>query len=197
MARKGPVTTDTTSIALGLAQIRVGDSSDYIGTLGTALSSSDSIGSLASTKFIGHTEYFKLEGGFPLIEEFTTPIREAASLECAFREISPYTMALAYGIDPADGSYALVHSGEVALGAKVAPAFVRMEAFYTYPHGVNTMTIIFPRAQVSADLEMDLQSEDAAAVPIMFESKNASSDVSGGDTVWDDMPLGRIQWEDA
>jgi len=196
MARKGPVTTDTTSIALGLAQIRVGDSSDGIGTLGQMLSASDSIGSLANTKFIGHTEFFKLEGGFPLIEEFTTPIREAAALECAFRQISPYNMALAYGIDPGS-DYDLVHSGEVALGNKVAPEYVRMEALYTYPDGTNTMCIIFPRAQVSADLEIDLQSEDAAAVPITFESKNASSDVTGGDAVWDDMPLGRIEWQDA
>jgi len=196
MARKGPVTTDTTSIALGLAQVRVGVSSTYIGYLGQVLTSSDSIGSLANTKFIGHTEYFKLEGGFPLIEEFTTPIREAASLECSFREISPYNLAMAYGIDPTSG-YTLPHSGEVALGAKVAPAYIRMEALYTYPDGTNTMCIIFPRAQVSADLEMDLQSEDAAAVPITFEAKNASSDVSGGNAVWDNMALGRIEWKDA
>lgn len=194
MARKGPVTTDTTSIALGLAQVRVGVSAANIGTLGQVLTSVDSIGSLANTKFIGHTEYFKLEGGFPLIEEFTTPIREAAALECSFREISPYTMKMAYGIDPS--GEALVHSGELALGNKVAPDYLRMEALYTYPDGTNTMCIIFPRAQVSADLEMDLQAEDAAAIPVMFESKNASSDVSGGNAIWDDMPLGRIEWKD-
>ena len=194
MARKGPVTTDTTSIALGLAQIRVGVSAANIGYLGQRLVAGDSIGSLANTKFIGHTEYFKLEGGFPLIEEFTTPIREAAALECSFRQISPYTMKLAYGIDPSGET--LVHSGELALGGKVAPDYVRMEALYTYPDGVNTMAIIFPRAQVTADLEADLQSEDAAAVPITFESKNASSDVAGGDAVWDNMPLGRIEWQD-
>ena len=194
MARKGPVTTDTTSIALGLAQIRVGASALNIATVGQVLSSDDSIGSLAATKFIGHTEFFRLEGGFPLIEEFTTPIREAAALECSFREISPYTLAMAYGIDPS--GEVLVHSGELALGGKVAPAYIRMEALYTYPDGVNTMAIIFPRAQVSADLEMDLQSEDAAAIPIMFESKNASSDVQGGNAAWDDMPLGRIEWQD-
>ena len=196
MARKGPVTTDTTSIALGLAQIRIGASATYIGYLGQVLDSDDSIGSLANTKLMGNTDFFKLEGGFPLIEEFTTPIREAASLECAFREISPYNLALAYGLDPTSG-YADVHSGELALGAKVAPAYIRMEALYTYPDGTNTMCIIFPRAQVSAALEMDLQSEDAAAVPITFESKNASSDVSGGNAVWDDMPLGRIEWKEA
>jgi hypothetical protein len=41
---------------------------------------------------------------------------------------------------------------------------------------------------------MDLKAEDAAAIPVTFESKNASSDVTGGNAVWDTMPLGRIEW---
>jgi len=195
MARKGPITSDTTTIALGLAQVRLGNSANNIGYLGQKLTSSDSIGSLANTKFISEAEYFKLEGGFPLIEEFTTPIRENAALECAFRELTPYNMAIAMGIDPAS-DYSLVHSGEIALGNRGVPDYVRMEALYTYPDGTNTMCIIFPRAQVSAETEMDLQSEDAVAVPIMFEAKNASSDVSGGNAVWDSMALGRIEWQD-
>ena len=196
MARKGPVMLDSTSIALGLAQIRVLASTVNIGSINPVGVAGDSIGSLANTKFVGATEYFRLEGGFPLLEEYTTPIREAARLECAFREISPKSIALAYGIDSTSG-YTDVHSGEVVLGGRVTPAYVRMEAEYTYPDGTNKMTIIFPRAQVSADLEIDLQSEDAAAVPVVFEAKNASSDVSGGHAVWDDMPLGRISWTDA
>jgi len=56
------------------------------------------------------------------------------------------------------------------------------------------MTFIFPRAQVSANIEVDTAAEDSAAVPIIIESKNASSDVSGGDAIWDDKPLGRIVW---
>jgi len=193
MARYGPIATDTSTVALGLAQVRVGSSSDYITSPGAALSSTDSIGSLANTKFTGNTDWYKLEGGFPLIEEFTTPIREGAMLECAFREITPENLSIAHGIDVSSGSYE-VHSGEVVLGGRTAPEYVRMEAVYTYPNGSNTMTIIFPRAQVSANVEIDLQAEDAAAVPITFESKNASSDVSGGDAVWDDKPLGHIIW---
>jgi len=196
MARKGPVTTDTTSIALGLAQVRVVASAANIGSINPVASSSDSIGSLASTKFVGATQYFRLEGGFPLLEEFTTPIRESAHLECSFREISPKNLAFAYGLDATSG-YSETHSGELVLGGRVAPAYVRMEAEYTYPDGTNKMTIIFPRAQVSADLEVDLQSEEAAAVPVIFEAKNASSDVSGGNAVWDNMPLGRISWTDS
>jgi len=193
MARSGPVVTDTTTIALGLAQIRVGSSSDNITKPGAELSSSDSIGALANTKFTGNTDWYKLESGFPLIEDYTTPIREGARLECAFKEITPEHMALAHGDDISGGGYD-VHSGEVTLGSRSAPDYVRMEAVYTYPDQSSTMIIIFPRAQVSANVEMDLQSETAAAVPITFESKNASSDVTDGDAIWDDKALGHILW---
>jgi len=197
MARKGPVTTDTSTIALGLAQIRIGDSATNIGDIHAALTASDSIGALANTRFVGNTDWFKLESGFPLIEDFTTPIRESAALECSFKEITPFNMALAYGFDPNSGEFAsmTVHSGEVPIGDRVSPAYVRMEAVYTYPNGTNYMYIIFPRAQVSASVEMDLQSEDAAAVPIMIEGKRADSETTGGDAAWDDKPLGRIAWE--
>ena len=196
MARKGPVTTDTTTIALGLAQIRVGDSATNIGDIQPALSSDDSIGALANTTWRGPTEWYKLESGFPLIEDFTTPIREAAQLECAFKEITPANVALAYGHDPNAEPYAsmTVHSGEVPLGGRTAPDYVRMEARYTYPSGTDYMDIIFPRAQVSADPEMALAETDAVAMTLIFESKNASSDVTGGNAVWDNKPLGRIFW---
>ena len=193
MSRQGPVTTDTTAIAIGLMQMRVGVSADHIADIHPALSASDSIGALASTKFVGNTDWYKLESGFPLIEDFTTPIREGAALECAFKEISPYNLALAQGIDPSTG-YDEAHSGEIALGGRSAPEYLRVEGVFTYPNGTDTMTFIFPRAQVSANTDMDFSSEDSAAVTVMFESKNASSDVSGGNAVWDDKPLGRIEF---
>lgn len=192
MSRSGPVTKDTSTIALGLAQIRVGVAAANINNIHPALAASDSIGALANTKFTGKADWFKLESGFPLLEDFTTALRESASLECAFKEITPYNMAIAYGKDPA--SLTNVHSGELALGGRVAPDYVRMEAVYTYPNGTNFMHIIFPRAQVSASAELDLKVEDAAAAPITFEAKRADSEVTGGSGVWDDKPLGRIAW---
>ena len=193
MARQGPVTKDTSTIAIGLMQIRVGVSATHIANPNGALSASDSIGALANTKFVGNTDWYKLESGFPLIEDYTVPIREGAALECAFKEITPYNMALAQGIDPSTG-YDEVHSGEIVLGGRVAPEYLRVEGVFTYPNGTNTMTFIFPRAQVSANTDMDFTSEDSAAVTVMFESKNASSDVTGGNAIWDAKPLGRIQW---
>lgn len=190
--RSGPVTRNTSTVALGLAQIRVGSASTNIANIHPALVAADSIGALANTKFTGKADWFKLESGFPLLEDFTTALREGASLECAFKEITPYNVALAYGKDPVALTDA--HSGELALGGRVAPDYVRMEAVYTYPNGTNFMHIIFPRAQVSASMELDLKVEDAAAAPITFEAKRADSEVTGGNAVWDDKPLGRIVW---
>lgn len=298
MARKGPVTKDTSTIALGLAQIRIGKSVANIATTTAALAAADSIGALANTKYVGNVDYFKFESGFPLLEDLTIPIRESASLECTFNEITPFNFALAHGIDPnaeasatiteigsntasgtttgnlsvddtggvvtdrftvvftsattasvygeitghvgdmadlstlfepdnsghpyfsipanffsgtwaADETYTFFtteyvsgtsaysdpHSGTIGIGSRVAPAYIRMEAVYTYPNGTNHMYIIFPRAQAAASVEMDLQKEDAAGVPITFEAKSASSDVDGGNAVWDSMALGNIVFD--
>ena len=192
MARKGPTTKDTSSLALGLAQVRIGASAANIVKVEPQLAAGASIGSLADTKFMGEVDYWKHESGFPLLEDFTLPIREKASLECTFEEINPYNLALASGIDPTGGGYSSVHSGEIALGGKVAAAYIRMEAVYTFPSGSEYMTIIFPRAQVSSSVEIAMQREDAAAVPITIEAKTADSTITGGNAVWDDKPLGRI-----
>jgi len=197
MARKGPVTLDTTTVALGLAQIRVGDSADNIADIQPALSSTDSIGALAETSYTGNVDWFTLESGFPLIKDAMWPIREAASLTCAIKEITPVNMALTYGHDPGDSPYSDmdVHSGEVPIGDREAPDYLRMEACYTYPDGEHHMYIIFPRAQATSNAEVGLAAEDAAAVPVTFEAGRADSEVSGGNAVWDDKPLGRFFWD--
>ena len=194
MARSGPVTKDTTTVALGLAQVRIGASATNIFQINPVLTASDSIGALANTKYVGDQEVWKLESGFPLLEDTVIPLRVNAALECAFKEMTPYNFALARGIDPSDGSYALAHSGEVPLGNLVAPEYVRMEALYTFPDGTHYMDIIFPRAQVIGTMEVDLQAQDAAAVPVRIEAKRADSEVSGGHAVWDEKPLGRIMF---
>lgn len=295
MSRQGPVTKDTSTVALGLAQIRVGSSAANIGEITAQLAAGDSIGALASTKFSSNVDYWKLESGFPLLEDLTLPLRESAMLECEFKELTPYNLALARGIDvnadveaavlggesvtsagttdgditvddlggvvndqytvffltattghitgavtghvhdfadlssimePDDGAqdyfiipadffigtwasdetytfrttefvagsdaYADAHSGSINLGALSAPKFVRMEAFYTYPDGVHTMTIIFPRANCTTSVEIDMQSEDNVNVPLTFEAKRSDSETSGGNAVWDTKTLGVI-----
>jgi len=192
--RSGPVTTDTTAIALGLAQVRIALSTSYVGQSRAILTSTNSIGALANTKFSGNAEFFRLESGFPLQEDAIFPLRESAMLECSFKEITPKNLAIALGKDPS--AYADAHSGEVYLGTRVAPVYLRMEAVYTFPDGTNTMTIIFPRAQVAASTEVDLQAEEPANVPISIESKRADSAVSGGHIIWDGAPLGKIVWDD-
>lgn len=291
--RTGPVTKDTSTVAVGLAQIRVGLSASSVSSATSVLTSADSMGALADTKFMTTSEYWKLESGFPALEDLSLPLKEAASLECAFKEITPRNMALARGIDPfsagtgfvstavakvksaagvvdtaqpvgtfgagtiagtftitfssstayavtsLDGTavsgagaigsssaftidgqaafsipanfitgtiaagdvfrftvqkdgYSDNHAGTIGLGAMKAPDYVRMEAVYTYPNGTNTMTIIFPRANVTSSLEVAFQAADNAAPTITFEAKRADSEVSGGSAVWDEMPLGVI-----
>jgi hypothetical protein len=195
MPRAGPVTKDTSTVALGLAQIRIGVSSTNISNIHPALDSVDSIGALANTVFTSTIDVWKLESGFPLMEDHQIPLREVAMLECGFKEITPYNIALSRGIDP-DGVYTDVHSGEIALGDFDSRDidYVRMEARYTFPNGTNYMDIIFPRAQAVPSTEMDLQAEDAVAVTLTFESKRADSEVSGGASEWDDKPLGWIKF---
>lgn len=301
MGRTGPVTKDTSTVALGLAQIRVGAAAANIASPGPVLTADHSLGALASTKYTGEVSYWKLESGFPLLEDLTLPLRESAMLECAFKEITPRNLAIARGLDPfsgtgtlsvsgmqvvkstnalvvvpagitleqlyakpgtytiefssptayelrhategtliGDGSQTLGtieefnfdgvntavtlsaafvtgtvaagdlitfqvinansdfadnHTGEIGLGAIQAPKFVRMEAVYTYPNGINHMYVIFPRANAVASVELDMQAEDAMEAPINFEAKRADSEVTGGNAIWDSKPLGVILFD--
>jgi len=190
--RYGPLTKDSTTIALGLAQIRVGPSAANIHNYNPCLGSAHSLGAMANTSYTGNLEFYKLESGYPLLEDATFPLRESAMLSCGFREITPKNMALAYGLDPAD--YTNAHSGDVPLGNISTPVFIRVEALYTFPDGSNTMTIVFPRAQAIASIEMEFAPEEPAAVALQLEAKRADSGISGGNAVWDSAPLGHIIW---
>lgn len=191
----GPSTVTASAVPLGLAQIRVGASAANIADKSQAFSSAESLGAMASTKWMSSVDYWKLESGFPMLTDKVVPMREAVSLECAFKEVTPANMALARGLDHT--GYSLAHSGEILLGALADPAYMRMEALYTYPDNDFTMVIIFPRAQVLASAELDFQAEDNPAVTITFESQRADSSIaSGGDAVWDSGPLGKIEWFD-
>jgi hypothetical protein len=150
------------------------------------------MGALANTKFTGNAEYFKLFSGYPLLEDASFPLRESAMMEVGFKEITPKNFALARGLDPA--GYTQAHYGQIPLGTLQTPAYVRMESVYTYPDGTNTMTIIFPRAQVTATIEMDFAEEEPAAVAVAIEAKRADSEVSGGSVAWDSKPLGVVIW---
>lgn len=111
MPRTGPLTKDTSTVALGLAQIRVGAAAANITSTDVALGSAASMGALASTKYTGTVDYWKLESGFPMLEDMTLPLREAAMLEVEFKEITPKNLALAKGIDPSSGQSATVTDG--------------------------------------------------------------------------------------
>jgi len=188
----GPVTKNVETVPLGLAQIRVGNATDNISDYQPALTSSESIGALANTKFTTQKDFFTLESGFPLREDKTYTLREKAMLECAFKELNPFNLGLAMGQDPTSGTggsnLSETISGEILLGTSSAPSYVRMEAVYTYPDQTSTMTIIFPYSQVTSPAEIDLQAEDTIAAPLTFESKRAD----GQSATWANAPLGRV-----
>jgi len=100
MSRSGPVTRDTTTIAIGISQILIAPSAAHIATITPVLSAADSIGALANTNFKSETTFFDLESGYPAIMDATFPLKEANSLECAFKEITPKNLAIARGLNP-------------------------------------------------------------------------------------------------
>ncbi len=189
ITRTGPLTINPQVVALGLAQVRVGPAAANIGFITPKLLSTQSIGALGNTKYVGKADYWKLESGFPLLEDYTIPIRESCSLECGFKELSVANLALARGIDSSGYDE---YDDSIALGGLIAPEYVRMEAVYTFPDNARQMVIIFPRANVTSSMEIDLKIEDAAVIPITFEAKRGDSLVTGGNAVWDSMPLGTI-----
>lgn len=188
MARSGPLTKSPSTLALGLAQVRVGPSKEHITKATPALTEENSIGSLAQTKFTNTTEYWTHSSGFPALDDQVYPLSEKPTLECQFEELTPANLAIAMGKDPT--SMSDEHEGTIALGAMVEPVRVRMEAVYTFPSGKHTLTIIFPAAQVTSSTELDFQSQDNVKAPMTFEARTADSTVDGGDATWDTMPMG-------
>ncbi len=200
LTRTGPVTRNAQTVALGLAKILVGKSADNIDDINQVLDETEnSMGAMASTNFVSEIEYWKLESGFPMLEDLSLPLREAARLECEFKEISLRNLAIARGIDADTEGYphsltaGAEEESEINLGSIKAPDYVRMEAIYTYPDQQHQMIIVFPRANVTSSMELSLAAEDNANVPITFEAKRADSGVTDIVTdVWDQAPLGKI-----
>lgn len=290
----GPTTKDVSTRTLGKMQIRVGSADAYISNSSPILTSANSVGALANTVFNSTREFHDFVSGFPARIDGKVPISDNCDLQCGFQEITPFNMALSFGIDPfgdisatvdevaritslgtttgditvsdaggvvtdtfmvlfdtattgsvvgvATGlvhtfadltsamepdnggnpyftipadffsgtwdsgesfvfktteyvagttSYTDPHSGLIKLGVTKAPDYVRAEAIMTFPNEVNTMTIVFPRAQVSSSIALDAGDTDVA-IPTTFAATPADSTVSGGNAAWDDMPLGVI-----
>ena len=292
----GAIIQEVGNIAIGEMQIRVAPAASHIATITAALSSSDSIGGAAGTKFTNAVEFKSIVSGYPEIEAGVLPVKESFAIECAFREFSPKNFALAKGLDPfanvaatiiagtevttsgtmtgdlavddlggvlngeftvvfdsattfrvfeatlgllhtaaaldveaapTDGSsheyfsipadfftgtwatdesfsfittayeagtsaYADAYVGTIGLGSMAAPKFVRVEGYYEFPNKEHAIDIIITRAQVTSSIDAGFSATDETNAPLNFGAKGASSDVSGGNAVWDSMPLGRI-----
>lgn len=202
LTRSGPVTRNAHSVALGLAKILIGKATVNIASTNQVLNeTTDSLGALNSTNFVSEIEYWKLESGFPQLEDLSIPLRETARLECEFKEVTLRNLAIARGIDADTENYphatdaGVGENDEINLGSIKAPDYVRMEAIYTYPDQQHRMVIVFPRANVTSSVELSLAAEDNTNVPITIEAKRGDSGTEGGDAAWDTAPLGRIFFE--
>ena len=143
--RTGPITRDASTVQLGLSQIRIGKSASHIATVTPVLTALDSLGALASTAFNSETEYFDLESGFPLSLDATFPMRETNTLECAFKEITPKSLAISRGMDP----FADIAAAATILSTKtIAGVHVVDDIAVTNAGGVITdiWTIVFTGA---------------------------------------------------
>lgn len=96
----GPVTRYSQAWALGLAQIRMGNSADFINYPFPVLPANKSLGAMAQTRYAGNAEFFPIESGFPLSEDGVIPLSETSAMEAAYRELTPYNAAIARGLDP-------------------------------------------------------------------------------------------------
>ncbi len=115
ITRSGPVTRDGKTVALGLAKVMVGDSAGNISDPLLALNEiTESLGALNASSFTSNVEYWKLESGFPMLEDKTIPLRESVSLACEFKEVHPKNVAIARGIDPAGSIASSAHVLDVA-----------------------------------------------------------------------------------
>jgi hypothetical protein len=203
MARSGPVTKAADTVPIGLAKVLV--NADWISSFEsrdkTLNDIEDTLGALDSSSFNSEVDFWRLESGFPIMEDKVVPLRERASFELEFKEVHPRNMALARGADPS--GYNELHSGEIKLGNLSNPAYVRMEAVYTYPNQTNHMYFIFPRAQVTSSASISFAQEDNPNVPVTIEAKRADSEVQEvqeSDAItekdtWDDAPLGIIKFD--
>lgn len=86
-------------------------------------------------------------------------------------------------------------AGSIKFGARGTPAYLRVEAVLELPDGSGIQTYIFPRAQISSNVELGFAADDNAKPAITIESSIASSETNDGDAVWDDMPLGWVVFE--
>lgn len=186
----GPITKDTSTLALGLAKISVLASAANIANPFPAAVAGDSIGAITKSALTLEYEVWKHMAGFPQKEDYNVTLSKTAKIEAEAEELTPFSMALASGIDPT--TYTNVHSGMIPLGALSSIDTIRTEMLYTFPSGTYKMDVVFPRAQVAPGVSADFQAKENIKVPLTIEAKNAESTVSGGHAVWDVAPLGRI-----
>lgn len=181
MSRSGPITKDTSTIALGMAQIRIGNSAANIATVDQALTSANSIGSLGQSNIMANAEYWTHESGFPLQEDLVLPLREKAMAEITFEEITAYNFALARGLDPGAAQTATASIVKVNSTAGTVAA-VSPDAADTID---GRFTIVIDAFTSLSDMDISVYEEDLGLVEQFTTFDSTSTDLnpdSAGDT---------------
>lgn len=104
----GPRTKSPQNIALGLMDIRLGNSAANIGTTTPVLTSSNSLGALADASYTFSKEFYQHRSAFPAVLDLVIPTSGDEMITCSVEEISPYALAVSQGIDPTSAGSAWV-----------------------------------------------------------------------------------------
>lgn len=133
-------------------------------TSGTMLSGNH-IGSIKDAKVTISREYLKHESGFPVATDLTVPVKEGITIEGKMEEMSPYNLALAFGLDP------LSYSATTATfngGNLVLPATVQMWAV-TQDAGGQYITFKLWKANSESAFEFNPANGAWAAVNLKMD----------------------------
>jgi hypothetical protein len=96
----GPRTKSPQNIALGLMDIRLGNSAANIGTVTPVLTASNSLGALADASYTFSKEFYQHRSAFPAVLDLVIPTSGDEMITCSVEELSPYALAVSQGIDP-------------------------------------------------------------------------------------------------
>lgn len=185
-----PVYRNSTTVMLGLAQIRIAESAPYIGYPTACLTKAHSLGAMVETRILGEDFDYILRSGFPQTDDLIIAYEQHVIVECVLREITPINMALMFGQAYDPTTYDDPHDGQIYLGTRGVTSFIRVEFIYWYPESNYQMHLILPKAYISTEVLIDWAVEDDYGAPFACVSTPSDSDSIGGHAIWDAAPLG-------
>ena len=101
MSANSPTVRDIDAIAMGKFDIRLDSTATYIAQVTAQLTkTAHSIGAIADQAIAGEKEFHQVMHDFPQKSAGTIALSEMFNIEVSPREITPFTLGLAQGLDP-------------------------------------------------------------------------------------------------